>query len=86
MTLAGFFARVDAFWHLVRGHQIAWVVDASELCDGDIICDTCSAVLWCRYHDLSSHEKAIRQIEEAAKSANATTGPGIQGEDGPAVA
>lgn len=87
MTLDGFFARVGAFWHIARGHDVDWAVDTSDLCDGDIVCETCHVVLWCRYHDLSNYEKALRHIEATAPtSARAEARPGVQGQDEPTVA
>lgn len=39
--------------HRVSGHVVVWRRSLSDLplCDGDIICESCAQVLWCRAHD-----------------------------------
>jgi hypothetical protein len=52
MSVDGIKARLDAFWHFARGHQMAWHVNRDDLCpNGDIVCETCRLVIWCRAHD-----------------------------------
>jgi len=54
----GLHARLDAIIHKIRhpSHKIRWRFDADDVCDGDIICETCDVVFWCRVHDLSQRE------------------------------
>jgi hypothetical protein len=44
-------ARLDAVWHLLRGHRVSWRVNVDDLCAGDIVCESCELELWCRAHD-----------------------------------
>ena len=44
-------ARLDAVWHWARGHRVRWRANPDYMCSGDILCDTCDAVMWCRSHD-----------------------------------
>ena len=58
MKLIGFRARIDAIIHKIfhPTHNLQWRVGADKVCDGDIICETCSLCFWCRVHDLSNEE------------------------------
>jgi hypothetical protein len=54
--LSTWIAPVNGRWeyvtHAVAGHAVAWTrstVDGS--CPGDIVCDDCGQVLWCRAYD-----------------------------------
>lgn len=46
--------RLAYFTHLVSGHRVAWkrVGSDAEICPGDVVCDDCGQVLWCRAHDV----------------------------------
>jgi hypothetical protein len=46
-------ARVRYLWHRARGHSVIWRTEPSDLprCMGDIVCETCAEVLWCRAYD-----------------------------------
>ena len=60
MTLDGFIARLHAIWHKIihPTHKLVWKSSPAEgLCKGDIVCDTCNVLFWCRYYDLSEKEK-----------------------------
>lgn len=49
--LLGIGARIDAIKHKIRHpkHQILWRNNVEEgICRGDILCDTCGIVYWCR--------------------------------------
>jgi hypothetical protein len=50
LALAG---RLAYFTHLASGHRVSWKRLAPEvtICPGDIVCDDCHQVLWCRAHD-----------------------------------
>lgn len=39
--------------HRISGHAVVWRRSLSDLpvCDGDIVCESCGQVLWCRAHD-----------------------------------
>jgi hypothetical protein len=45
--------RLAYFTHLASGHAVTWKRSAADLtiCPGDIVCDECGLVLWCRAHD-----------------------------------
>jgi len=34
--------------HWLRGHEVSWRSNIDELCAGDIACETCSLLIWCR--------------------------------------
>jgi hypothetical protein len=53
MWLAAVAARLAYLTHRLRGHVIVWRRLRSDLapCPGDIICETCDRVLWCRAYD-----------------------------------
>jgi len=46
----GWGARIDVLLHVIKHprHKILWRANASELCPGDIICETCNVAYWCR--------------------------------------
>jgi len=50
MRWLGFKARIDAIYHKIRypKHSIRWRVNVGESCSGDITCETCGHVFWCR--------------------------------------
>ena len=56
---SGFRARVDALWCVVRGHDVEWrtAPDAEAGCTGDILCETCGVLHWCRWYDGDRREK-----------------------------
>ncbi len=58
MTWYGFSARVNIIWHKIihPTHNVKWRVDVGKECDGDIVCETCDTIYWCRLHDLSTEE------------------------------
>ena len=49
-ALAGRFAYVT---HRFRGHLTIWKRSRADRspCPGDVVCETCNQVLWCRAHD-----------------------------------
>jgi len=54
MTLDGFIARLQAICHKIRHpkHKLVWKHSPEEgLCKGDIVCETCDIVFWCRFYD-----------------------------------
>jgi len=46
----GFGARIDAVLHKIRHpkHEVRWRANADEYCPGDITCETCGCIFWCR--------------------------------------
>ena len=61
----GIRARIDALFHKIRhpSHKILWKTCADEICDGDITCETCNVIFWCRAQDLTQKE-LMRRIGE----------------------
>jgi len=49
-ALAG---RLRGLLHVARGHDVAWRVPSEDprRCPGDIVCEDCATVLWCRSQD-----------------------------------
>ena len=50
----GFKARVGAICHKIAhpSHVVRWRVNAEEgYCKGDIACETCKILFWCRLYD-----------------------------------
>jgi hypothetical protein len=56
----------SAAWHWLRRHDVAWRVNADPpACDGDIACETCALVIWCRSHDSVVHlPHQVRPVRE----------------------
>jgi len=57
----GIAARIQAICHKIRHprHKLLWREKEFEddtICPGDIICETCGILFWCRCHDLSDEE------------------------------
>ena len=55
----GIGARIQVIFHKLRHprHKVTWrTIDESGFCPGDITCETCAVVFWCRLHDLSDEE------------------------------
>jgi len=46
----GLLARIDAVFHKIRHlrHNVKWRANVGKSCSGDIICETCSCIFWCR--------------------------------------
>jgi len=46
----GFLARIEAILHKIRypRHDVKWRTNIGESCSGDIVCETCSHMFWCR--------------------------------------
>ncbi len=46
----GFQARVDAILHKILHptHSVKWRTNEGDICPGDIACETCNQVFWCR--------------------------------------
>jgi hypothetical protein len=42
--------KISAIWHKIvhPTHKIIWKYKPDEECDGDIVCDTCDRLFWCR--------------------------------------
>lgn len=53
MWFAALAARVTYLTHCLRGHVTVWKQSRPDLarCPGDILCETCDRVLWCRAYD-----------------------------------
>jgi hypothetical protein len=51
MKLSWLWARLDGLRCILRGHTVRWRAGADDICTGDIICDTCNRVIWCRWYD-----------------------------------
>ena len=49
----GLWARLDAIWHKLThwSHDVRWRTNRDERCPGDITCETCSCIFWCRLQD-----------------------------------
>lgn len=43
--------RLDGIWHILRGHRLEWKSNRDRICAGDIVCHTCSLLIWCRWND-----------------------------------
>jgi hypothetical protein len=50
MTFNGFVARLQAITHKIFNpkHKVIWRTRADEVCSGDIVCETCDRIYWCR--------------------------------------
>lgn len=44
-------ARLKGLWCIVCGHDIEWFYSPDDMCSGDIVCNTCNQLIWCRWHD-----------------------------------
>lgn len=55
----GISARIDAVCHKILHprHKIIWRFAPDELCPGDIVCDTCDIIFWCRALDRKNDKK-----------------------------
>jgi hypothetical protein len=52
MTYYGVTARLEGVWHMLRGHRVLWSTHAvKDFCVGDIVCESCNRVIWCRALD-----------------------------------
>lgn len=53
----GFQARISAILHKIRHpkHRLLWRTNVDEICPGDIVCETCDQIFWCR-----AQEKPIK--------------------------
>ena len=58
MTIDGFQARLRAIWHKVMHptHKVLWRTKIGKICPGDITCETCNKIIWCRMLELSNKE------------------------------
>jgi len=58
MTWYGFLARLGAILHKIAhpSHKMRWRTNMDEICPGDIVCETCDIVFWCRALELSPKE------------------------------
>jgi len=45
-----FQAKVDAIWHKIchPKHDVRWRINVDKSCPGDITCETCEHIFWCR--------------------------------------
>jgi len=50
MRWYGFLARIDAILHRILHprHDVRWRTNEGSICPGDIACETCNCVFWCR--------------------------------------
>jgi hypothetical protein len=56
MSIDAFSATLGVLWHVVRGHRVQWRTHVDiPVCSGDVVCQSCSAVLWCRAIDPRAH-------------------------------
>ena len=54
MNIHGIIARITAIVHKILHptHKLVWKCDPQDtICDGDIVCETCETIFWCRYYD-----------------------------------
>ena len=60
-------ARIQAIFHKIRHpkHEVLWRTNIDELCPGDITCETCNVVFWCRSIEMSN--KKINEVVEHLK-------------------
>jgi hypothetical protein len=65
MTWYGLLARIDVVLHKIRHpkHRMIWRYKPDALCPGDIVCDTCDVIFWCRAQELTQ-----KQIEEGLRN------------------
>jgi len=58
--LNGFHARLEAILHKIfhPNHRLIWRTQREEICSGDIVCDTCNKIYWCRWYDNPSESWA----------------------------
>jgi hypothetical protein len=60
MSVSALGAWCSAAWHWLRRHDVAWSVNADPpMCEGDIVCETCAVVIWCR-----AHNSAVRPLHQ----------------------
>lgn len=54
----GIQAKLSAIWHKIchPRHDVRWRVNKDNVCPGDITCETCEMIIWCRIYDLSQKE------------------------------
>ena len=47
----GLRARIDAIIHKILHpkHDVQWRINVGNLCKGDITCETCGHIFWCRW-------------------------------------
>lgn len=59
MNRLGFHARCKAILHKLfhPTHKILWRTGMDEMCSGDITCETCQRIYWCRFYDLSKAKR-----------------------------
>lgn len=69
MIRDGFQARIHAMWHKIthQTHDVQWRYKPGKLCPGDITCETCNKIFWCRMLDLSDKELNERIKENSKK-------------------
>jgi len=53
-------ARIRAILHKLThpGHELVWRRLDDSPCPGDIVCETCNSLFWCRLYDLSEKKRA----------------------------
>lgn len=63
----GMRARLDAGICWLKGHDVQWRANVDEVCEGDILCDTCDCMHWCRAMDntLTRGEKLLTVLISA---------------------
>jgi hypothetical protein len=46
-------ARMGALWCVLRRHDVDWRANANDFpeCAGDIVCNTCNKIHWCRWYE-----------------------------------
>ncbi|MCP3680284.1 MAG: hypothetical protein GY782_08565 [Gammaproteobacteria bacterium] len=67
MTFLGFRARIDAIFHKILNpsHNLIWNDrEDGDMCPGDIWCEKCNRIYWCRWLDLSNEEQTKRYKKE----------------------
>lgn len=49
-------------------HKIIWKISPEEfICPGDIVCETCDVVYWCRSYNFKYYKNWIKELEKDIK-------------------
>lgn len=71
MSYYGFLARLDAIFHKITHlrHQVLWRTNADNLCPGDITCEDCDILFWCRAIEtvkIMSDDELMEKMKESS--------------------
>ena len=60
----GLLYRFEAVFHKIfhPSHRMRWRAEKDILCTGNIICETCNHIYWCRVQEMS--QKQIQKISD----------------------